>query len=160
MSGVVGVLHYPWGEDYGISSASRRTPRRIYRRSVAFKANPRNAQYMHSLFRERHDGAVVRTDVDGWRDAVRTADRVVLLYPDATGLGFRPLERELRDLSRGDLSALNGRRREFGLDPKTLTALRVRRVLERSMIPEALALLALIFVTPVLLVIDLVRGRR
>lgn len=160
MSGVVGLLHYPWGEDYGLSSVRRRTPRRIYRRALTYKANPRSAEYMDALFRERHDRALVRTDLDGWQDAVREADRVVLLYPDAIGLGFWPLERKLRKLQQGDLTALNGRRREFTLDARTRRALRRRRFLERAMILELVAVPALILATPVLALIDLIRGRR
>jgi hypothetical protein len=151
VSDPVGVLAYPLGEDFGVSKC-RRGLRRTYRRTLREKANPRPPEYMRALFAERHpDGEVVS-------EVPADASEIVLLYPDAIGLGFAGIERRLsRDVSVG---VLNGRRREFVLDRRTRTALLVRRVLERTMAGEAFALVVLALATPPLLLADLVRGRR
>jgi hypothetical protein len=160
VSRTVGLLHYPWGEDYGVERARPRSARRLYRRALAYKANPRDHRYMEALFREHHpDGELVDAADAGWREAVRGAD-VVLLFPDANGLGFGLLERELGSLGGPTPAVLNGRRRRFALNPRTVAALRLRRALERSMVVDALLLAALALATPALLITDLLRGRR
>jgi hypothetical protein len=157
----VGLLHYPWGEDYGVEPTRPRTPWSIYRRGLAYKANPRSPGYMEALFAERYPKAdLVRVGDDRWPEAVRVAGTVVLLYPDSTGLGFRPLERELRGLRGGQIRVLNGRRREFILDRAARRGLILRRVLERSYLGEGIALAVLGVLTPLLVVFDLLRGRR
>jgi hypothetical protein len=84
----------------------------------------------------------------------------VLLYPDATGLGFGPLERRLLAGSATPPVVLNGRRRTFVLDAPRRRSLRLRRLLERAMLGEALALGLIAVVTVPLVLSDLVRGRR
>ena len=161
MSSTVGLLHYPWGEDGGVSATRPRTPRRAYRRALVYRSNPRPAEYMTALFEQRLPGAAIaRIDGDGWKEKLSGADRVVLLYPDATGLGFGSLERRLLRLTRGRPSVLNGRRRVFELDRRTRRALLARRALERSMLVEAAGLLLIGLVTIPLVVLDLIRGRR
>jgi hypothetical protein len=152
MSGVVGVLAYPLGEDFGLSRLSRRGPRRAYRRTLLTKANPRPPAYMQALFAERFP--------DGWivADVPPSAAEIVLLYPDAIGLGFGELERRLPPGI--PVRVVNGRRREFVLNRRTRLALSARRTLERTMAGEALALAAFAVVTPALLLFDLARGRR
>jgi len=145
MSGtVVGVLAYPLGEDFGFARLPRRTMRRAYRRALFEKANPRPPAYMRTLFAERYPDGRLEGGVPAG-----DADTIVLLYPDAIGLGFGAIERRLPRGAR--IVVLNGRRREFPLDRRTRAALRKRRLLERTMLGVA---------TPVLLAADLVRGRR
>jgi hypothetical protein len=131
---------------------------------VEFKANPRTEDYMLDLLRERRGSArLVR-----WEDdpdpaaALSEADEVVLLYPDATGIGFRPIEARVRRLAgpQAKLTVINGRRREFPLDRRTRRGLLLRRAAERSMVGELCASLVIIALTPVLLAIDYARGRR
>lgn len=143
----VGILHDPWPAWRG------RRPRR-YRVMVEFKANPRDASYMRALFAERYpDGTI------GDAATAAAADRVVLLYPDATGLGWAPVERAL--LGGGaEVRVLNGRRRDFALDPATRRRLRLRRVAETALLGEALMTAAVVVATPFLLTWDLLRGRR
>jgi hypothetical protein len=161
LSRTVGVLHYPLGEDYGISAARKRTPRRLYRRALWYKANPRPPAYMESLFCERYpEGVLTRTDGSAPPPEIQEAERVVLLYPDAIGLGFGSLERRLERRTGADVRVLNGRRRDFVLGGSMRARLAVRRLLERSMAPEAMSLLLLALATPVLLAFDLLRGRR
>jgi hypothetical protein len=148
---VVGLLAYPLGEDFGVSDVPRHSLRRAYRRTLLNKANPRSPQYMRDLFAERCPDGVIT-------DAVPPgADEIVLLYPDAIGLGFGAVERRLP--SGVAVRILNGRRREFALDTRTRRALRLRRLLERAMLGEALAVAAAAAVTPVLLLADRVRGK-
>jgi len=160
---VVGLLHSPWRSDPERLKASR-SPADWYRYAVWFKANPRDADYMRELFVERYaEGTLVDVNREArWGEAVARADTVVLLYPDATGLGFRPLERQVLRAKKNwaAVRALNGRRRDFLLTPSSLAALRLRRTLERTMLAELLFLPVFLCVTPLLLVADLLRGRR
>jgi hypothetical protein len=116
---------------------------------------------MRDLFAEAHPGStLIRTDDPGWEERVTGCDRLVLLYPDATGLGWAPLERRVSKLVESPPTVLSGRRRSFELDRPTLRALRLRRALERSMAGEAIGLLLIGLATPALVAWDLVRGRR
>ena len=160
---IVGLAHSPWAVDPLRLKASRR-PLQMYRYAVWFKANPRDTAYMRQLFDERFPGAQF-VDVDqypNWRDPVTKADTVVLLYPDAIGLGFAPLERKIGQLrKRGAVvRVLNGRRRDFALDGATMLALRTRRMLERSMLAEILFVPVFLCLTPLLLLVDWAKGRR
>jgi hypothetical protein len=148
---VVGVLHYPRGEDYGYRSLPGKRPRRIYWRTLWWKSNPRDSEYMRSLFEERYPGAPLHEGSDP-----PAADTTVLLYPDAIGLGFAPLERKLAGR---DVRVLNGRRREFALDADTRRALRFRRFLERTMLVEAVALPLFVLLALPMWVFDALRGR-
>jgi hypothetical protein len=152
MTGVVGVLVYPLGEDFGVGGLPWRTLRRAYRRALFNKANPRPPEYMHALFADRYP--------DGRLDASipAAASEIVLLYPDAIGLGYGAIERRLP--AGVPVRILTGRRREFELDARTRRALRLRRVLERTMAGEVAALALAAVATPVLLLTDLARGRR
>ena len=148
----VGILAYPLGEDYGVGYLTTRTPRWAYRRALLRKSNPRSPEYMRELFALRYpEGRIEETPPAG-------ATAIVLLYPDAIGLGFGQIERRL---PRGvPVRVLNGRRRDFVLDRRTKAGLRTRRLLERTMTAEALFVAVLAAVTPFLLGADLVRGRR
>ena len=143
----VGILHDPW------PAWRARGPRR-YRVMVEFKANPRDAAYMRALFAERYPEGTI-----GDAAAAAGAERVVLLYGDAIGLGWAPVE---RGLLRGgaEVRVLNGRRRDFALDRATRLRLRLRRAAERSLAGEAVFTIAFVAATPFLLAFDLLRGRR
>jgi len=144
------VLYDPW-------PARRERPVRRYRTMVEFKANPRDEAYMRALFAERYpDGRL------GGLEDVPEAERVVLLYPDATGLGWRPLEQALmrRAAPSAELRVLNGRRRDFVLDRGARTRLGLRRALETALVGEAAATVVFLVLAPVLLAWDLLRGRQ
>jgi hypothetical protein len=146
----VGVLYDPW-------PARRGRWLRRYRTMVEFKANPRDEVYMRALFAERYpDGRV------GGPDDVAGADRIVLLYPDAIGLGWGPVERRLiRQAAPGtEVRVLNGRRRDFVLDRRARRGLERRRLLETALVGEAAATVLFVLATPVLLAWDVLRGRR
>ena len=153
MSGTVGILAQPLARHSGSSR---------YWRAVVWKANPRNAQYMHDLFAASVPGGRVVDAGPGMADALTSADRVLLLYPDAVGLGWRTIEQAVRDAAPGSspIEVLNGRRRRFVLDSRTRRALWLRRVLERTMVVELLAAPLIVGLAPALWVIDAIRGRR
>jgi hypothetical protein len=145
----LGVLHDPW-------PARRSRPLRRYRTMVEYKANPRDEAYLRALFAERYpDGRLVGPD------DVQGAERVVLLYPDAIGLGWNDVERAVGRAAPGaEVRVLNGRRRDFALDARTRRRLRLRRGLETTVAGEALFALVFVLATPVLLAWDALRGRR
>jgi len=161
----VGLFFSPWDPHVKSPSARlSRNPLTMYRRAVLFKSNPREEKYMRELFVEHfREGMFINIDDDPlWRDKLPRAETLVLLYPDAIGQGFFVLEKEVLRQIRGcaGLWALNGRRREFRLNTATLCSLRIRRVMERFMMGEMVALILFILITPVFLLEDLLKRRR
>ncbi|HYE16225.1 MAG TPA: hypothetical protein VD968_17435 [Pyrinomonadaceae bacterium] len=155
---VLGVFHNPWRDDYD----PRRSIGELYRRAVWLKANPRSETYMRALFKERYpEGRFVSTAED-WKARLASADTVVLLYPDSTGLGFSRVEREAFAGKKewATVRALNGRRRDFVLSRRVLRQLRRRRFLEVTMLGEAAVVVPFVVVTPFFVLSDFVRGRR
>lgn len=162
MGRVVGLFRSPWGAGLAHSRTAR-SPLQMFRYAVWFKANPRDAAYMQQLLGERFPNAEF-VDVDhhaNWRDAAAGADTLVLLYPDAIGLGFSSLERKVGRISKAEaiVRVLNGRRRDFALDGATMRALRLRRIIERSMLGEILFMPVFLCLTPLLLLVDWAKGR-
>jgi len=141
-----------------------RRPVELYRYAVWFKANPRAKEYMRTLFSERFPSGIFVDAKENpeWRHHAAQVDTVVLLYPDSIGLGFTGLEREVRRLMKpwAAVRILNGRRRDLLRNTGTSCALIARRMLERSMLMELLFTLVFTCVTPLLLISDLLRGRR
>jgi hypothetical protein len=146
----IGVLHDPWRTRRG--GLLRR-----YRAMVEYKANPRDEAYLRALFAERYPAGRIGHLAD-----TAAAQRVVLLYPDAIGLGWSPVEREVRATAPPgtEIRVLNGRRRDFELDPRTRRQLAVRRVLEAGLVGEVIFSAAFLVATPILLAVDALRGRR
>jgi hypothetical protein len=146
----LGVLYDPW-------PARRVGPLRRYRTMVEFKANPRDEAYMRRLFAERYPEGTL-----GTADDVGAAKRIVLLFPDAIGVGWTHVERRVTELGGGivEVRVLNGRRRDFVLDRRTHRRLRLRRLLETTLGAEVIATVLFVVMTPPLLAWDLVQGRR
>jgi hypothetical protein len=159
---IVALFHSPWPAD-GLKRPARSKPVEQYRYAVWYKANPRTAGYMRALQQERIPSAdwVNTAAHSDWTDHIARADVVVLLYPDSIGLGFGPIERSVFAHKRewATVEVLNGRRRQFRLNAATRLGLRLRRVLEWSMLLELLFVPVFVIVTPVLWAIDVVRGR-
>ena len=160
----VGVLADVWRATAVAEAPTRRTVADLYREAVRYKANPRPKDYMAALLGEQHPGATV-ADVDrdaNWPEQVARAGQVVLLYPDAIGMGFSGIERKLVRAMRpgAALLVLNGRRRDFPLSVRMHRGLRFRRFLAWTMLPEFVAMTAFILITPFLLAWDWLRGRR
>jgi hypothetical protein len=156
----VGVFHNPWRSDYD----PRRSLSELYGRAVWLKANPRGEEYMRALFAERYPEGVFVTTAGGedWRRAVAGADTVVLLYPDSIGIRFSAVEREVERARKtwATVRVLNGRRRDFVLSRTVRRELRRRRLAERAMLGEALAVVLFAAATPFFVASDLLRGRR
>jgi hypothetical protein len=118
---------------------------------------------MHAVLAEHcPDAELVSTSEDSsWSDRVAQADKVVLLYPDAIGLGFSAVERVVYKRKKvwAGVSVLNGRRRSFRLNAISRLSLRIRRSLEWTMLFELLFLPVFLVATPLMWVIDLARGR-
>ena len=157
---IVGLFHNGWQADYD----GRQSLAGLYRRAVWLKANPRSEAYMRELFAERYpQGRFINADEQpDWPVHLRAADTVVLLYPDAIGIGFSAIETMVRKQKKdwATVRVLNGRRRDFIWQRRVTRQLRLRRFLERSMLGEALAIIIFAAVTPFFLASDLVRGRR
>jgi hypothetical protein len=161
---VLGIFSNPWPEEYGKVPLKQGTLWQLYHKAVWFKANPRSEEYMKMLFLAHWpDGDYMNVDQDSnWRERVLSADIVILLYPDAIGLGFRGLEFRLFSLKRTwtAVRIINGRKREFLLNPSILLRLYLRRFLERWMLVETLAIFLFLIATPILLMVDWVEGHR
>jgi hypothetical protein len=158
----VALFRSPWPKE-GLKRPARNKLLEQYRYAVWYKANPRSAVYMRALQQERFpDAEWVDTSEDSdWINRLSRADTVVLFYPDSIGLGFGPVERSVlaHKLDWTAVVVLNGRRREFRLNDATRLGLRLRRLLEWTMLPELLFLAVFVVVTPLLWAIDAVRGR-
>lgn len=85
-------------------------------------------------------------------------DAIVMLYPDAIGLGWFPLERVLRRFGVPMMIVADGRRRVFLWSPAVRFKLYLRRILEKYWIFEILFSLSFVFSTPLLLLYDALAG--
>lgn len=159
---VVAVYHNPWPES-PLERPGLGDPVALYRYAIWYKANPRNAEYMRSLLASHYpDVEWINTQDDpAWAERLGGTDTVVLLYPDAIGLGFAAVERTVmaRKLAWAGVTVINSRRRKFLLNCTTRMGLRLRRFLEWTMLPEFLFLPVFIVATPILWAFDLLRGR-
>lgn len=155
---VAGLVYFP--EHYV-------TPRsgllRSWSRHLAGSAGIRTPEYMKALFTKTFPGGALTEVATGKvpDDFGTQARHIVLLYPDAIGMNFGWIERTLvRRLPSKSILVLNGRRRHFRLDRDMRRKLTVRRFLERFRIPEFAFLVLFVAVTPILILFDLLRGRR
>ncbi|HEV2705668.1 MAG TPA: hypothetical protein VGV59_07060 [Pyrinomonadaceae bacterium] len=158
---VVGIFHNPWRSEYD----PHRSVAELYRRAVWLKSNPRDEEYMKALFSERYPaGEFVNIDRDAdWQAHLAAAETVVLLYPDAIGLHFAPVESAVlkgRKSEAVEVRVLNGRRRDFVWSSRVRRELRWRRLAERAMLGEALMIVGFVVITPFFVAADFVRGRR
>jgi hypothetical protein len=149
----VGVLGAPLARHAGGSR---------YWRGLITKANPRSPDYMRARFAEAEPGGRLVSPGPGLSAELQGADRVLLLYPDAIGLGWEGIERAVRQAvpAGAAIEVLNGRRRRFALDARTHRALRVRRALERGMVGELVMAPLVVALALVLWPLDALRGRR
>jgi hypothetical protein len=134
---------------------------------VQFGRTVRSKEYMvdvaHEFFPEFRVGAMLTVGEDGVlpRSAWQGISQVVLLWPDANGMGWGTIERDvLRQVPAGvRIIAVNGRRRTFTLNRRLLAGLRWKRFLEKSLALEIAFTTAFIFITPALMLSDFVRRR-
>src|SRR5215210_5157716 len=108
--------------------------RRGLRRASEVKRNPRSHDYMEALAREVGGGEwTLADDNDELTDAlIRGASRIVLLWPDATGLGSAAVEDRVARVKSAatPVFVLNGRRRYFELTPEMRRRFRSRRFMQ------------------------------
>jgi hypothetical protein len=141
-------------------------------RAGRFKRNARTPDYMRQLaadvlgrdceILDGEGGLLDERPAVGVAERVAAAGEIVLLWPDATGYGWRLLERRIFALRRrgARVFVLSGRRRHFELTPAVLASFRTRRALERLWLPEVLLGAALLLGAPALVAWDFARGRR
>jgi hypothetical protein len=133
-------------------------PVQMFKDVVRYKANPRSSETMKRMFTERFPaGNLVEFDLK----IINQADEVVLLYPDAIGLGWGKAERKIRQqtLPNTLVSCLNGRGRYFILARRTQVSLRLRRMLEKTLLVEFLSSVVFVILTPILFSYDFVCRR-
>ncbi len=130
---------------------------------AVFRQNSRSREYMAAAAAVEYPEFAVSQHI-GPKD-IATLDwslvsRVVLLWPDSSGLGWRPIEQKVRTTlgTQTELVVLNGRRRKFAL--ASAKQLYLRRFLEKSFLPDLLLTMGFFVLSPVLLAADLVRGRK
>ena len=149
---------------YGIYSEEYFTKARLpvvrtFFRAIQMKSNPRSESYMTALFLEKYPKGVfcnIDKPSSVFKD-VTPLDKVVLLYPDATGLGYGRIEKKFKSK---DVWVLNGRKRQFQRTRKSWVKFKFLRFLEKTMIPEFIFMASFVVVTPLLLLVDLLRGKR
>jgi hypothetical protein len=133
------------------------------RRIGRYKRNPRSADYMrHVAASMLPTATLIEVGQAVPADALSHARHIVLLWPDAIGYGWAPLEREVVRRKRPDAAvyALTGRRRAFRLTAGTLFGLRLRRLAERLWLGEAVMAIGLLVSAPFLVMWDFAQGHR
>jgi len=131
------------------------------------RRNPRTAEYMRdvagSLGHEpgpRITHVTAASDLD--RHAVEQASAIVLLWRDANGSGWGPIERVVlaHKSPQVPVKVINGRRRSFELTPMVRRGYLVRRLVEKSLFVEMLLFAGLAATTPFVFLWDAVAGPR
>jgi hypothetical protein len=159
---VVGLFYDHWIRIRTVPN-SFRNPLGLWKKAVWYRANPRSADYMKALLAERFPAATF-VDVGSGpvaAHALLDASKIVLLFPDAIGLGYSPIERDVgRHAPLVSVDVLNGRKRQFAFDRRSRWAIRYRRGLEWMMLVECVMGGIIVIATPFLLLFDFARGRK
>jgi hypothetical protein len=153
---------------------SRQRPHSVLGRTILKLSNHvrngqsiRSREYMEtlaqSLFPEFQASAMLTVEEDGFLPQIdwqRTSE-VILLWPDANGMGWRGIENQvLRNAPSGArITAVNGRRRRLALTRGRLTGVRWKRFLEKTLAFELAFTVAFVLITPALILSDFVRRR-
>ena len=120
---------------------------------VCHRSNPRTQEYMLALLQEKFPDAELIS-----KDNPYQLEQIVLLYPDAIGLGWGNLEKKyIRKFKRVDV--LNGRRQRFPLTAMVRNKLLFRRMLEITFLPEFIFAPCLLIAGSVLAIKDKIVGR-
>lgn len=112
-------------------------PEKLYR-AVCNRSNPRSKDYMLALLHENFPTAKL---ID--QDQISSPGNIILLYPDSIGLGWKKVERLLKNQT--NITVLNGRRRVFNLTSSIRKKLLLHRFFEITFIPEILLTPFLLF---------------
>ena len=134
-----------------------------------YKRNSRLPDYMRELARVaiKQDCELIELPEGCDPARVLTAARleaareIVLLWPDAIGYGWWPIERRVFASKRPvtPVSVLSGRRRRFAVTWSSLMPFRVRRVVERLWLGEIALGAGLLLAGAFLVTWDTIRGR-
>ena len=132
------------------------------------RRNPRNLAYMKHLTQrvfpdfDQDRWVVIEDGCNLPRMDWRVVEDIVLLWPDGNGTGWTAIERELfrQKLPSAQVNILNGRGRLFVLNRTEWFGFRWKRLLEKSLVFELVFALVFIFITPWLVIWDLMRGKR
>ena len=141
-----------------------RVANRLNRR-VDYRQNPRSWEYMRDaagqLLGPLDPSRVYSPDQLANADW-KAVDRVVLLWRDGNGLGWSVVEKQVMALACPGtrITICNGRRRVFDLTPQLLRQYRWRRFLEKTLAADLVALTVFVIATPILVAVDLGRGKR
>lgn len=129
-----------------------------------YQRNPRPRQYMESLLRAKWPGKfdIVEIGTDRTVPSMNWTDysKIVLLWPDSNGLGWRNIERQVRRSRHSSIVVLTGRNRSFDFGGSIYRKLRMRRTLEKSQLDKVVFSFALMVVAPCFWMVDLLRGKR
>ena len=105
-------------------------PYKLYR-VVCQRANPRNKSYMLALLAEQFPTAkLVQIN-----NIPQDATHLILLYPDAIGLGWSEVEKACLRYKH-NIQVLNGRKRLFDFNSKIYNKFKYKRFLEKTMLLE------------------------
>ena len=132
-----------------------------FARRLRNRRNVRSQGYMEALAaRQFPEFTTAQLHFDA--DHLPVCSRLILLWPDANGIGWSGIEGHLMNQFRHtELIVLNGRRRQFHLRRcPTARSFRFRRFLEKAMVYEIGFSIVFLFLTPCMLVWDGLRGRR
>ena len=131
---------YALFDDSFFRKKPRWMPQKLYR-VVCQRSNPRSKEYMLELLQEKFPGTEL---ID--LEQPCSPGKVILLYPDAIGLGWEKIERRLKIHNQNQkLMVLNGRRRVFEFTPSIRRTLLLRRFLEMTFLPEILLMPFVLF---------------
>ena len=133
------------------------------RAAARYRRNPRSADYMRQLLASEYpDAELAEITAAVPVERIAAARRIVLLWADAIGFGWAPIERSVfKTRARGaSVIALTGRRRRIELTPGALVAFRARRLAEHLWLGEIAIVAAMLCSAPLLVAWDAARGRR
>ena len=135
----------------------------LYKFGVWYKSNPKSREYMLGMVKERYPNVEILEFPFCEKDTalLREADEVILLYPDAIGLGFGAVEKFIVGIKKPEtaIKVLNGRKRFFLFNLKIRRQLRRRRFLEWTMLPELIFMVFFVIFTPFMYLFDAMRKR-
>jgi hypothetical protein len=159
----LGILEHPTAESPAGGNPLARV-RGKFARACIEKRYPRNADYLRGLAARRLDPSCRLVEVPEALEPqlLRSADEIVLLWPDGNGYGWSPVERVVfrHKAPLAQVSVLNGRGRRFKLTPRVLASYRLRRTLERFWVAEFAFTVAFLALSPLLVGWDMIRGHR
>lgn len=128
-------------------------PQKLYE-VVCHRSNPRSAKYMETILRKSFSNAKLISP----REIPHGADRYILLYPDAIGLGWSHVEKRVLG-SNVPVTVINGRGRSFELTSFRRQKLQFRRLLESTFLPEIILTPFIVIVGAALSIWDSLLGR-